>query len=150
MSGFALLLAVAICDSYIFTPAVRVKYVSLLSTSKKKFLYIYDVPNKFTIDLLSESKFELVETLAEKIAELLLEEMAVNWLKVTVGKPYAVTDSAEVGVSIERYRQEKNIKVFIDIGSNINREDNIQSCVDQLIQDFPVQYFIDTYLVLRI
>ena len=60
LSGFALLLAVAICDSYIFTPAVRVKYVSLLSTSKKKFLYIYDVPNKFTIDLLSESKFELV------------------------------------------------------------------------------------------
>ena len=57
-------------------------------------------------DFVNQSSYELVETLAEKIAELLLEEMAVNWIKVTVGKPYAVSDSAEVGVSIERYRQE--------------------------------------------
>lgn len=92
-----------------------------------------------------KSAYELVETLAEKIAELLLEKMAVNWIKVTVGKPFAVTDSAEVGVSIERYRQEKNIKVFIDIGSNINREENIQSCVNQLRKDFPSIVFSKAY-----
>ena len=93
----------------------------------------------------AQSAYELVETLAEKIAELLLEKMAVNWIKVTVGKPFAVTDSAEVGVSIERYRQEKNIKVFVDIGSNIKREENIQSCVDQLRVDFPDIVFSKAY-----
>ena len=92
-----------------------------------------------------ESEFELVETLSEKLAELLLEKMAVTWVKVSVGKPFAVTDSKEVGVSIERYRQEKNIKVFIDIGSNINREENIQSCVNQLMQDFPGIVFSKAY-----
>jgi 2-amino-4-hydroxy-6-hydroxymethyldihydropteridine diphosphokinase len=96
-------------------------------------------------EFVAESSYELVETLAEKIAELLLEKMAVNWIKVTVGKPFAVSDSAEVGVSIERYRQEKNIKVFIDIGSNINREVNIQSCVDQLRADFPGIIFSKAY-----
>ena len=87
----------------------------------------------------------MVETLSERIAEMLLEKMAVNWVKVTVGKPFAVTDSAEVGVSIERYRQEKNIKVFVDIGSNINREENIQSCVNQLRQDFSGIVFSKAY-----
>jgi len=96
-------------------------------------------------DFVKQSSYELVETLSEKIAELLLEDMAVNWVKVSVGKPYAVTDSAEVGVIIERYRQEKNIKVFIDIGSNINREENIQSCVDQLRVDFPGIIFSKAY-----
>jgi len=96
-------------------------------------------------DFVHATAYELVETLAEKISEILLEKMAVNWVKVTVGKPFAVSDSAEVGVSIERYRQEKNIKVYVDIGSNINREENIQSCVGQLQQDFPGITFSKAY-----
>lgn len=114
-------------------------------TDDLKYALSYKEAAQLTKELVSKSAYKLVETLAEKIAELLLEEMAVNWVKVTVGKPYAVTDSTEVGVSIERYRQEKNIKVFVDIGSNINREENIQSCVDQLRQDFPSIIFSKAY-----
>lgn len=53
-------------------------------------------------ELVNRSEYELVETLAEKIAELLLKEMEIPWIKVGVGKPMAVTDSREVGVVIER------------------------------------------------
>lgn len=55
-------------------------------------------------DLVSRSEYELVETLAEKISELLLKEMKIPWIKVSVGKPMAVTDSKEVGVIIERFQ----------------------------------------------
>ena len=37
------------------------------------------------------------------------------------------------------------VTVFIDIGSNINREDNIQSCVDQLCADFTHVKFSKAY-----
>ncbi len=52
--------------------------------------------------LVDNSEFQLVETLAEHIAELLLDKMNIPWIKVALGKPMAVTDSAEVGVVIER------------------------------------------------
>lgn len=37
------------------------------------------------------------------------------------------------------------VKVFLDIGSNIDREKNIQSCVDQLLIDFPDIQFSKAY-----
>ncbi len=55
--------------------------------------------------MVAKSKFKLVEALAEHIAELLLEKMNIPWIRVTLGKPMAVTGSQEVGVSIERTRE---------------------------------------------
>jgi dihydroneopterin aldolase len=52
----------------------------------------------------SESRFQLVETLAERIAGLVLEEFAVAWVKVTVNKPGAIRGAKDVGVRIERHR----------------------------------------------
>ena len=49
-----------------------------------------------------KSEFKLVEALAEHIARLLLEKMQIPWIKVSLGKPMAVTGSQEVGVIIER------------------------------------------------
>jgi len=37
------------------------------------------------------------------------------------------------------------VAVFLDIGSNINREANIQSCVDELINKFPDIFFSKSY-----
>jgi len=67
----------------------------------------YKASAKLVKELVASSQYELVETLAEKIAGLLLKEMQIPWVKVSVGKPMAVTDSAEVGVIIER--GEKNV-----------------------------------------
>lgn len=49
-----------------------------------------------------ESDFELVETLAEKVAELILTEFNVPWLRLKVNKQGAVRGVRDVGVIIER------------------------------------------------
>ena len=49
-----------------------------------------------------ESSFQLVETLAERIAAIIREEFDVAWVKVTVHKPGAIRGSKDVGVIIER------------------------------------------------
>jgi len=64
----------------------------------------YKEAAKLVKDLVDKSEFQLVEALAEHIAELLLDKMKIPWIKVSLGKPMAVTDSAEVGVIIERTR----------------------------------------------
>jgi dihydroneopterin aldolase len=48
------------------------------------------------------SEFQLVETMAERIAEIVLGEFDVPWVRVTVNKPGAIRGSRDVGVRIER------------------------------------------------
>ena len=50
----------------------------------------------------SESSFQLVETLAEKIAAIILDEFDVDWVRVRVNKPGAIRGASDVGVLIER------------------------------------------------
>ncbi len=57
---------------------------------------------KRLIALVGESRFLLVETLAERIADLVLTEFNTPWLRLTLSKPGAVRGSREVGVIIER------------------------------------------------
>ena len=57
---------------------------------------------KRLISFVEDSKFLLVETLAERIAAIVLEEFSVPWLRLRLGKPGAVTGSKDVGVIIER------------------------------------------------
>ena len=56
-------------------------------------------------DFVGESSFQLVETLAERIAALVLEEFGVAWIHVTVNKPGAIRGARDVGVSIRRGRR---------------------------------------------
>lgn len=49
-----------------------------------------------------ESSFRLVETLAEKIAAIVLDEFDVAWVRVKVNKPGAIRGARDVGVIIER------------------------------------------------
>lgn len=52
--------------------------------------------------LVSESTFQLVESLAEHVAKCLRREFNIPWLRVTVHKPGAVPGADSVGVVIER------------------------------------------------
>jgi len=49
-----------------------------------------------------ESSFQLVETLAERVAGIIRDEFDVAWVKVRVNKPGAIRGSRDVGVIIER------------------------------------------------
>lgn len=53
-------------------------------------------------ELVVESKFKLVETMAERIAETVLGEFSVPWVKVRVNKPGAIRGARDVGIIIER------------------------------------------------
>jgi dihydroneopterin aldolase len=50
----------------------------------------------------SESEFQLVETLAERIAGIVTDEFGVAWVRVRVNKPGAIRGARDVGVVIER------------------------------------------------
>ena len=66
----------------------------------------YKAVAKRLIDFVGNSEYQLVETLAEEIAAIVLHEFAVPWLKLTVHKPGAVRGSRDVGVVIERGSRE--------------------------------------------
>ena len=48
-----------------------------------------------------ESSFQLVETLAERIAGIVTDEFGVAWVRVKVNKPGAIRGARDVGVIIE-------------------------------------------------
>jgi dihydroneopterin aldolase len=50
------------------------------------------------------SQFKLVETLAHRLALLLLEEFGLDWVRLSLNKPGAIRSSRDVGVLIERSR----------------------------------------------
>jgi dihydroneopterin aldolase len=62
----------------------------------------YKAVAKRIIAFVEASEFQLVETLAERVAELVREEFAVPWLRLTVNKGGAVRGAKAVGVIIER------------------------------------------------
>ena len=62
----------------------------------------YKAVSKRLIAFVESSHFELVETLAERCAEIVQHEFGVAWLRLKLSKPGAVTGSKAVGVSVER------------------------------------------------
>jgi dihydroneopterin aldolase len=62
----------------------------------------YKAVSKRLQKFVSESRFELVETLAERCAAILVDEMGIGWVRLSVNKIGAVSAAADVGVIIER------------------------------------------------
>jgi len=62
----------------------------------------YKAISKRIIQFVADSSFELIETLIEKISEILLKEFSIPWLRLTISKPGAVRGSRDVGITIER------------------------------------------------
>jgi 7,8-dihydroneopterin aldolase/epimerase/oxygenase len=64
----------------------------------------YKAVAKRVLRFVEASQFHLVETLAEHIAMLILEEFGVAWVSIVLSKPGAVRSSRDVGVALERDR----------------------------------------------
>lgn len=64
----------------------------------------YKAVAKRVIAFVEASEFQLVETLAERIAEIILSEFNVPWVRLTLNKTGAVRGARDVGVIIERGR----------------------------------------------
>jgi dihydroneopterin aldolase len=61
---------------------------------------------KRVLAFVEASKFHLVETLAEHIAMLLLEDFGIAWVRISLSKPGAIRSSRDVGVMLERDRND--------------------------------------------
>jgi dihydroneopterin aldolase len=64
----------------------------------------YKAVSKRVVEYVSQSGFGLVETLAERVADVILDEFGVQRLRLKVSKPGAVRGARAVGVVIERAR----------------------------------------------
>ena len=54
------------------------------------------------LDFADKAQFQLVETFAERLAEVLMNEFHIPWLHLKLTKPGAVAAAKGVGVEIER------------------------------------------------
>lgn len=61
---------------------------------------------KRVLAFVAASQFHLVETLAEHVAMLMLEEFGVAWVGISLSKPGAIRNSRDVGVVLERDRED--------------------------------------------
>jgi 7,8-dihydroneopterin aldolase/epimerase/oxygenase len=57
---------------------------------------------KRLLAFIGESQFHLVETLTERIAQLVVTEFGVSWVKVRLNKQGAIRGARDVGIEIER------------------------------------------------
>ena len=62
----------------------------------------YKKVSKRLLQFIGDSEFQLVETLAERIAELVITEFSVPWVRVRLNKQGAIRGSRDVGILIER------------------------------------------------
>ena len=59
---------------------------------------------KRVLAFVEASQFQLVETLAHRLALTILAEFAVPWVRIALNKPGAIRHSRDVGVMITRTR----------------------------------------------
>jgi dihydroneopterin aldolase len=61
---------------------------------------------KRVLAFVEASSFHLVETLAEHIAMLILQDFGMAWVRISLSKPGAIRSSRDVGVILERDRDD--------------------------------------------
>lgn len=62
----------------------------------------YKVVSERVRAICAQARHRLIETLAEELAQTLMREFNLPWLKIVVGKPGAISGTDGVGVRIER------------------------------------------------
>ena len=65
----------------------------------------YAAVSSRVLSFIENSQFQLIETMAEQVAAIVLEEFGVPWLRLRLCKPGAVPQARDVGVLIERGEQ---------------------------------------------
>lgn len=62
----------------------------------------YKAVSRRVASFIRDSDFQLVETLAEKVAQILLNEFQIQWCRVRINKFGAIRGAGDVGILIER------------------------------------------------
>ncbi len=98
---------------------------------------------KRLLAFVGDSRFQLIETLAESVAEIVLGEFGAQWVRVRINKLGAVRYASNVGVVIERGVRPvadgasgDNVDVYVSAGSNVQPQRNIRLALDELTRRF--------------
>lgn len=96
---------------------------------------------KTAIAFVEKSDFQLVETLAEKLADLLIKTFRLAEIELAVSKPAAIRGSQNVGVKIHRIQPIacSNDLVFLSLGSNVNPRQNLEQALKEIFSKYLVQ-----------
>ena len=87
--------------------------------------------------LTENASFQLVETLAERIAELCITDFDMPWVEVRVNKPGAVKGAQDVGVSIRRGVAAGGLhEVYVALGSNVDPYSHLPRALTALAERF--------------
>lgn len=62
----------------------------------------YERLSQRVIEVVAAAQFNLVETLAEAVAQITVKEFGAAWVKVQIAKPGAIPSARDVGIIIER------------------------------------------------
>lgn len=62
----------------------------------------YEAISNFILAFCGEKQFELIETLAERLVEVLIVQFKLNTVTLTLRKPGAISAATSVGVKIHR------------------------------------------------
>jgi len=92
--------------------------------------YNYKTLNKSIIKLIEHQKFDLIETVAEKIYDRIKQHPYTFGVKVRVEKPYALRFTDNVMIEIDE--ADRYNEAIISLGSNINAKANTIAALEKL------------------
>ncbi len=72
------------------------------ATDDLQFALNYKAVADRLIEFVSGSQFQLIETMAEQICQIVQQEFSVSWLRLRLSKPGAVPQAKAVGLVLER------------------------------------------------
>jgi dihydroneopterin aldolase/2-amino-4-hydroxy-6-hydroxymethyldihydropteridine diphosphokinase len=108
----------------------------------------YKSISKCVLQLVRESSYGLIETLAEEIARICLREGGVSWVRVRVAKPGALRGARDVGIEIERGALPPSGAehlVYLGLGSNVDADQSVVEAVDWVRRRFRLQRVSSIY-----
>ena len=85
-------------------------------------------------ELITTERFQLIETLADRIAEALLDQPSVTEVRVTVHKPHAPMPVGVADVAVTRVRRAPT-RAFLGLGGNVgDTAAQMQTALDSLAE----------------
>ncbi|BAC24618.1 ygiG [Wigglesworthia glossinidia endosymbiont of Glossina brevipalpis] len=67
----------------------------------------YTKVHKEVINLIQKKHFNLIETIAIELSDMIIDKFLVSYVKIKITKPSAIPEALNVGIIIEKYLKSK-------------------------------------------
>jgi 2-amino-4-hydroxy-6-hydroxymethyldihydropteridine diphosphokinase len=101
---------------------------------------------KATIAFVEKSRYQLIETLSERLAEYLISQFKLPEISLRISKPGAIRGSQNVGIEITRKGPTSpEGLVYFSLGSNIDAELHLKNALKELDAKFGLKIISHIY-----